>query len=326
MELNSYQRSRKKRIYLLSGGIIFLSTLAYYLLFRAQLPWPGYLIDFEYAPLAHLGDLSLGSFPSFAFTLSMGLVSLALFNFNKACTIAALSGVWAIGVLHEVTLGTFSQLDVAAGTIGIIIPLVMLSNTGRQVSTKPGSTSKFSVSERLKLGTLMLVSATLATGTSAYDPVDTSNCTEYDENNICVTRSSLKSPVYLSYADLRSAVKMSGPREMTSVSRIYLYESMLFVNERNEGIHIIDNRFPNSPKRVGFIEIPGNTEISIKDNNLYADSYIDLITLDVQNIESITEIDRQESIFPYNARQNIPNNVELSSRIDRELGVVVGYQ
>lgn len=326
MELSPHQKSYKVRGYFISGAAVLLSTLAYYLLFRSQLPWPGYLLEFEYAPLAYLGDITHGSYPSFAFTLSLGLVSIALFKSNKTCTLAALTGIWLVGVLHEITLGTFSQLDIAAGTIGIIIPLVLLLNSFQPFSLDQICASKFSVNERLKFGALMLVSATLATGTSAYDPIDPDNCTQTDQNNICIAQSTFADPVYLSYTDLRSAVKMSAAREMTSVSRIYLYEDMLFVNERNEGIHIIDNRFPNSPQRVGFLEIPGNTELSIRDNNLYADSYIDLVTLDVQNIENITEIARQESIFPYNALQNIPSNVQLNTGIDSSLGVVVGYQ
>lgn len=331
MEMNQSCTARTTRAYWLSGSLVFVSALVYYLLYRTQLPWPGYLLNLESTPLAHTGDLSRGAYPSFAFTLSIGLISIAIFKLDKVRVCTAVWCIWSVGLLHEVALGTFSQVDVVAGTVGALIPLVFILNSKQPAETetvkfaqvKP---SRFNAIERLKLGALIVVSATLATGTSEYDPVNRSECLNYDENGICVATRTTASPVYLSYADLRSAVKMTGPRELNSVSRIYLYESMLFVNERNEGIHIVDNRFPASPNRIGFIEIPGNTEISIRDKNLYADSYVDLVTLDLTNIENITEISREQSIFPYNSLQNIPDNIRLVGVIESERGVVVGYQ
>ena len=326
MELKQNQTTQKTRCYLLFGVLVFLSAIGYYLLFREQLPWPGYLLNFNYAPLAHLSDLSRGAYPSFAFTLSLGLIAIGLFKLDKIRSVTALFGIWFIGVLHEVMLGTFSALDIIAGSIGVLIPLLLIITARQQTVRRTQTDNRFTFNERLKLSALMLVSATLATGTSQYGPTDSDYCTQFDENGTCVERSSIASPVYMSYAELRSAVKMTPPKEMTSVNRIYLYQSMLFVNDRNNGIHVIDNRFPNRPERIGFIEIPGNTEISIREDNLYADSYIDLVTLDLRNTANIIEIARQEAIFPYNARQNIPNNIRLTNDIDSANGVVVGYQ
>lgn len=326
MELNCRRASRLIRMYLLSSVAVFASALAYYVLLRTQLPWPGYLLELEHGAFAHLGDLSRGTYPSFAFSLAMGLLSIALFKLDRVHASIAIFSVWTVGLLHEVTLGTFSQLDVVAGSLGALVPLILVLTSRHAVVIRQQPTNKFDFSQRLKFCSLILVSATMATATSEYEPIESSNCTQFDENGTCVARSTLASPVYMSYQDLRSAVKMTDPRELTSVSRIYLYQSMLFINERNEGIHVIDNRFPATPERIGFIEIPGNTEISIREDNLYADSYIDLVTLDLSNIENVTEIARQESIFPYNARQNIPGNIRLSGIIESERGVVVGYQ
>lgn len=331
MELNQPYAPRRLRAFLLSGALVFVSALAYYILFRSQLPWPGYLLDLERAPLAHLGDISSGTYPSFAFALAMGLFSIALFNLNKTRVTIAIAGIWAIGIMHEISLGTFSQLDIAAGTVGSAIALAIVFSLKPVLTTKESkhdtrTNSRFNLTERLKLSALMVISATLATGTSEYEPTDSRDCITYDQNDTCIERRVEGRPVYLSYTDLRNAVKMSAPRELTSVSRIYLYGNMLFVNERNQGIHIIDNQFPTSPNRIGFIEIPGNTEISIRDNNLYADSYVDLVTLDLTNIQNITEIAREQSIFPYNSRQNIPDNVRLIGVVDSVNGVVVGYQ
>ena len=357
MELQSTSSRNTGFWYLCAGAAIFASALTYYGVFRSQLPWPGYLLNLEWARLSQLTDFSQGSYPSFAFTLSMGLIAVGLFVKQRSSLIKAIMGIWTIGLVHEIFISTFTTFDVLAGTLGAVIVLHIglwvTRTSSRSVSTlfpPPGNMASHSVgekpgfSDRTKLTVLMLTSIVFATGTSRYEENTTSNCIETDANDTCVSTFIRGTPEYLSYADLRSAVKVTAPRALTSVSRIYLYNNYLFANELNEGIHIIDNSSPTSPKKLGFIEIPGNQDIAIRDDSLYADSYIDLVTIDISDIKSISglennadieniseianipEVARVEDVFPYNARQNIPENVRLSGTVDKTLGVVVGYR
>lgn len=339
MELTSTNLRYKGRWYLCAGISLFASALIYYAVFRTQLPWPGHLIDLDWARLSQLTDYSNGSYPSFAFALSMGLIAIGLFVTQRSWAIKAILGIWVIGLMHEIFISTLTVSDVLAGTLGAAIALrVALFATQSALSeltrSNSGSNSKATLlgalqtgfSDRFKLTALMLSSIVFATGTSPYEPRNSTDCLETDVNGTCVSTSSYRSPVYLSYTDLRSAVKLSEPRTLTSVSRIYLYNNYIFANELNEGIHIIDNSIPSAPKKLGFIEIPGNQDIAVRDNSLYADSYIDLVTIDVSDIENVREIARIEDVFPYNSRQNIPANIELSGNIDRSLGVIVGFQ
>jgi len=134
-------------------------------------------------------------------------------------------------------------------------------------------------------------------------------------------------PVYLSYGELRSAVAVAPARELDSIKRVYLYEDFIFLNRRNEGIHVIDNSDPANPDNVAFINIPGNTEIAIRDNYLYADSYVDLVTLNLNDPQNIFEENRQIDIFPWDEYQNVPDNIWFEyGSIDQNRGVVVGYQ
>jgi len=318
---------RTHGVYLYTGMAFFASALVYYVIYRAQLPWPGYLLNLEWAHLGQLTDHTRGSYPSFAFALSLGLISIALFAHDRRQTLLAIAGIWLVGIIHETSMGTFDRVDIFAGSVGALIALgfaglALRVTAGKSIESTGGSKNV----NRIKLASLLMVSATFATGTSEYENPDNSHCVETDVNGVCVDRITRASPVYMSYADLRSAVKITEPRALTSVARIYLYKNFLFANEMNEGIHIIDNTVPTSPERIGFIEIPGNTEISIREDNLYADSYIDLVTIDVSDVNNITEIARQQDIFPYNSRQNIPGDVTLTGQIDRDLGVVVGYR
>ena len=131
-------------------------------------------------------------------------------------------------------------------------------------------------------------------------------------------------PVYLSYNELRSSIQSETARDIEKPGKIYFYNNYLFINEYMEGIHIINNTNPSSPQNIGFIKIPGNVDIAIKDNTLYADSYVDLVAIDVSNPESIVEKDRLSNIFTY----IIPaydQNYRVD-KIDQSKGVVIGWE
>jgi len=134
-------------------------------------------------------------------------------------------------------------------------------------------------------------------------------------------------PVYLSYDDLRTGISVGEPVPLTDIQRVYVYQSTVFLNNKNRGLHVIDNSDPSNPTNVAFITIPGNTEISIRDNALYADSYVDLVTLKIDDPNNIVEQDREIDIFPYNAYQNIPDNIYFGyDGIDENKGVIVSYE
>ncbi len=105
-------------------------------------------------------------------------------------------------------------------------------------------------------------------------------------------------PIYMSFEDLRIAVKNLPATDLKSVGKIYYKAPYIFVNEIDKGIHVIDNTNPSAPQNVAFINIPGNLDIAIKDNILYADSYIDLVALDISNPLAAVEVWRSQQVFP----------------------------
>jgi len=104
-------------------------------------------------------------------------------------------------------------------------------------------------------------------------------------------------PRFVSLEEIRVEPQREVARELKSPGKMYFYNNIIFVNELKEGIHIIDNSNPDSPQNVGFVNIPGNVDIAAKDGFLYADSYMDLLTLDIRDIDNIKETCREENIF-----------------------------
>lgn len=104
-------------------------------------------------------------------------------------------------------------------------------------------------------------------------------------------------PVYISVADFRRSVETSPVRPLQNPGKIYYKDGFVFINEVKEGIHIVDNRDPRNPRRISFIQIPGNFDLAIKGNTLYADSYIDLLALNIANPENVEVVSRLQGVF-----------------------------
>lgn len=91
-----------------------------------------------------------------------------------------------------------------------------------------------------------------------------------------------------------------GPIKATptrKTGKIYIYNDLLFINEPNKGIHIYSNVNPSNPVNLYFLQIPGNVDLAICNNILYADSYVDLLAFDISNISNIKQVKRLKDVF-----------------------------
>ncbi|HNW50029.1 MAG TPA: hypothetical protein PKH79_03040 [Prolixibacteraceae bacterium] len=131
-------------------------------------------------------------------------------------------------------------------------------------------------------------------------------------------------PVYLSYEELRESVKAVSPTELSNPGKIYFKDNVIYINEFREGIHVIDNSNPSSPTEVAFIDIPGNVDIAIRDNFLFADSYVDLVVLNISDIHNVKEVSRVKNIFEYYLPE-YDTDYEVAP-VDQEKGVVVDWE
>jgi len=132
------------------------------------------------------------------------------------------------------------------------------------------------------------------------------------------------SPIYMSYEDLRVPITTQQDADLENPGKIYFKDSYIFIVEELKGIHVFDNANPSSPVKKAFVKIPGVVDISISGNILYADSYVDLVVLDLQDINNIKEAGRIEDLLPY-AVPPVDNDYPLAS-IDKDQGVVVGWE
>lgn len=103
--------------------------------------------------------------------------------------------------------------------------------------------------------------------------------------------------VYKTPAECRIGINAQAPRELRTPGKIYVFGQYLFINERQEGIHVIDNADPANPKNIAFWSIPGNVDMAIRGQYLYADQYIDLLTVDISDMQNPQLVCRSEEAF-----------------------------
>lgn len=132
-------------------------------------------------------------------------------------------------------------------------------------------------------------------------------------------------PVYMKYEELRKPVVFRQDAPLKTFGKIYVYEQYLFVNSRNAGIYMFDNSDPQQPMLLGFFDIPGNLDMAVKDDVLYADSYVDMVAIDLRGPGEPKEIARFTDVFPYDAYQSVGDTIWLAD-VDERNGVVVGNE
>lgn len=107
-------------------------------------------------------------------------------------------------------------------------------------------------------------------------------------------------PVFMSVKEFRDRdIKIKSAQPISKQGKICFYNGYLYISEPDKGIHIIDNRDPRSPKAVGFVELEGNTDIAIRNNQLYADSYIDLLWFSLADPGKPGYMNRLEDAFKF---------------------------
>lgn len=133
-------------------------------------------------------------------------------------------------------------------------------------------------------------------------------------------------PVYMDRQSFKKSVKVTDKQDIAEPGKIYFKDNYVFINEALKGIHIINNINPADPVFVSFISIPGNMDMAIKDSILFADSFTDLVALDISDIMNIRETGRVDSIFPYSLPPLTEQNQFPFGMVDATKGIVVGWE
>ncbi|MDC6351251.1 hypothetical protein PP178_06765 [Zeaxanthinibacter sp. PT1] len=133
-------------------------------------------------------------------------------------------------------------------------------------------------------------------------------------------------PVTMSLDEFNASVTVMPPKSLEQSGKIYAYQNFIFVNEKFKGIHVIDNTVPEQPQKIGFINIPGNVDISVKGDFLYADSVNDLLVLDISQMADITLVKRLENVLNDNVIWPADAEIFEYDQYDPSTEVLLGWE
>jgi hypothetical protein len=126
-------------------------------------------------------------------------------------------------------------------------------------------------------------------------------------------------PVYKTTAEVRANIKNGPAQPVEKPGKIYIKGSYIFLNDVDRGIHIIDNSNPSNPQRISFINIPGNMDLAVKGNILYADLYTDLVAIDISDPQNVVLKKVVENVFPHRYYNSgfVPDSTKVIARWEK---------
>lgn len=142
-------------------------------------------------------------------------------------------------------------------------------------------------------------------------------------------------PVYGSIDDLQELIKSDAPQDMQNPGKIYVKGSLLLVNEVLKGIHVIDNSDPENPTAIKFIHIPGNLDVAMKGDYIYADYLGGIVTIDITDINQAQAVNFNPNYNNIDNGQLAPPQALTSSIVEEKVyfecpdaskGVVIDWE
>lgn len=128
-----------------------------------------------------------------------------------------------------------------------------------------------------------------------------------------------RTPIVLSFDELRAPIVVNQGQAIESNGKIVVYGDYLFINEPKKGFHIFDNSNPNSPLALAFVPVVGNLDITVKNDYLYADSYIDLLVFNLETPDNPRLAYRAEGVIE-------PKHRNIHFNLDDDAGVIIGLE
>lgn len=105
-------------------------------------------------------------------------------------------------------------------------------------------------------------------------------------------------PIYSATVDAKQIAYIDSAFPVVVPGNIYAKGNRIYQLEIGRGIHVIDNSVPAQAHRIGFIRVNGSSQISIRDNYVYTNSYDDLVVIDISNAGTVTVVKRLPGAFP----------------------------
>ncbi len=132
-----------------------------------------------------------------------------------------------------------------------------------------------------------------------------------------------KRPVYVSLDELRD-IRNEPPRPIQTSGTIFLKDTLLFILEQRKGIHVFNLKDTLNTVNLAFFKIPAVTDFVVSGNLIYADSWKDLVVIDISNLQQISEKSRISDVISPALYPPLYNGI--FECVDESKGAVVDWE
>jgi hypothetical protein len=132
-----------------------------------------------------------------------------------------------------------------------------------------------------------------------------------------------KKPVYIPKSELGQITNLA-PQPIAQTGTIYLIDTLFLLLEYKRGIHVFSIRDTAMTQSLTFWQVPAITDFSISGSRLYADSWKDLVTIDISNVLTIKEIARAKDSFTPIMYPVLYQGI--FECVDESRGVLIGWE
>lgn len=106
-------------------------------------------------------------------------------------------------------------------------------------------------------------------------------------------------PILMTRGEFENSVGYSEPIPIENAGKIYVKDHVVLINELHKGFHVYTYEDPDDPKALGFIKVPGATDIAIRADMMYINQAVDLVSISYNtNLTSIQVQHRNKDVFP----------------------------
>lgn len=132
-----------------------------------------------------------------------------------------------------------------------------------------------------------------------------------------------KRPLYLDFSELGD-IKSMPPRAVQEAGVIYMQDSLLFMVEQYQGIHVFNVADTANPQNLVFVQIPAVTDFTLNNTLLIADNGPNMATINIADIYNVKVLSVTPGVFQPVHRP--PMFMGPFECVDNGKGVVVGWE
>ena len=264
------------------GFLFIVIGLIHYLMVRDALPLFGLELSIPLKwEASWLPSFIIGSLPSFSFVIGLILLEHSMLNNDSPKHSKKICVKWLLVALFFETIqalpvnigyfsGVFDLNDCLASILAAFVAYLLVQNNLKDKAHHYwGQRFFYKIPSRISITGIYILALIMITGSSKGRPVGLTSCGYQDSQ------------------DFSLDIKWLDPRPIVSNTKITIYENFLFISDAAGGVHILDNSDQRKPTPYGFIDIPGNHDIAVKDNIIYANAYNHLVAIDASTLPEI---------------------------------------